>query len=55
MTKEEVRQEAKETEGDPQLKARIRQTQREMARRRMMSKVPRPTWWSPTRPTSRSP
>ena len=40
MTKEEVRQEAKETEGDPQLKARVRQTQREMARRRMMSKVP---------------
>jgi flagellar biosynthetic protein FlhB len=37
MTKEEVRQEYKETEGDPQLKARIRQIQREQARRRMMA------------------
>ncbi|NEX62665.1 flagellar biosynthesis protein FlhB [Noviherbaspirillum galbum] len=41
MTKEELRQEAKETEGDPQIKARIRQMQREMARRRMMAEVPK--------------
>jgi flagellar biosynthetic protein FlhB len=41
MTKEEVRQEYKETEGDPQLKARIRQIQREQARRRMMAEVPK--------------
>ena len=41
MTKEEVRQEYKETEGDPQLKARIRQLQREQARRRMMAEVPK--------------
>lgn len=41
MTKEEVRQEHKESEGDPQLKARIRQAQREMARRRMMAEVPK--------------
>lgn len=40
MTKEEVRKEMKETEGDPQLKARIRSQQREMARRRMMAAVP---------------
>lgn len=40
MTKEEVRQEAKETEGDPQVKARIRSMQREMARRRMMAEIP---------------
>lgn len=40
MTKEEVRQEAKEAEGDPQVKARIRSMQREMARRRMMAEVP---------------
>ncbi|HEY8606448.1 MAG TPA: flagellar biosynthesis protein FlhB [Noviherbaspirillum sp.] len=40
MTREEVRQEAKESDGDPQVKARIRQLQREMARRRMMSEVP---------------
>lgn len=41
MTRDELRKEAKETEGDPQLKARIRSQQREMARRRMMSEVPR--------------
>lgn len=41
MTKEEVRQEAKESEGDPQLKARIRAVQREAARRRMMAQVPK--------------
>jgi flagellar biosynthetic protein FlhB len=40
MTKEEVRQEAKEAEGDPQVKARIRSMQREMARRRMMAEIP---------------
>ena len=40
MTKEEVRQEAKETEGDPQVKGRIRAMQREMARRRMMTEIP---------------
>ncbi|MBU6504643.1 MAG: flagellar type III secretion system protein FlhB [Betaproteobacteria bacterium] len=39
MTREEVRQESKETEGDPQVRGRIRSMQREMARRRMMSKV----------------
>ena len=41
MTKEEARQEARELEGDPQLKARIRSQQREIARRRMMSEVPK--------------
>jgi len=41
MTKEEVRQEGKEMEGDPQIKARIRGMQREMARRRMMQAVPK--------------
>ncbi len=41
MTKEEVRQEMKELEGDPQLKARIRSQQREISRRRMMSEVPK--------------
>ncbi|HJV88470.1 MAG TPA: flagellar biosynthesis protein FlhB [Noviherbaspirillum sp.] len=40
MTREEVRQEAKESDGDPQVKARIRQMQREMAKRRMMAEVP---------------
>ena len=41
MTREEVRQEGKEQEGDPQVKARIRSQQREMARRRMMTEVPK--------------
>ena len=41
MTREELRQELKELEGDPQLKARIRSQQREIARRRMMAEVPK--------------
>jgi flagellar biosynthetic protein FlhB len=40
MTKEEVRQESKETEGDPMVKGRIRSLQREAARKRMMAAVP---------------
>ena len=40
MTKEELRQESKESEGDPQVKARIRRQQRELAKKRMMSEVP---------------
>lgn len=41
MTKEELRQESKESEGDPQMKARIRSQQRELARKRMMTEVPK--------------
>jgi flagellar biosynthetic protein FlhB len=40
MSKEEVKQEGKELEGNPQIKARIRQLQREAARKRMMGAVP---------------
>ena len=40
MSKEEVRQEGKEMEGNPEVKGRIRQLQREAARRRMMGAVP---------------
>lgn len=40
MTREELRQEAKESDGNPEIKAKIRQQQREMARRRMMSEIP---------------
>ncbi|MCP5245149.1 MAG: flagellar type III secretion system protein FlhB [Burkholderiales bacterium] len=40
MTKEEIRREFKESEGDPLVKGRIRSLQREAARRRMMSEVP---------------
>lgn len=41
MTKEEVREELRETEGDPLVKSRIRSIQRELARRRMMEEVPK--------------
>jgi flagellar biosynthetic protein FlhB len=40
MTRQEIVDEQREMEGDPQLKARIRSQQREVARRRMMSAVP---------------
>lgn len=41
MTKQEVKQEHKQREGDPLLKARVRSLQREMARKRMMQEVPK--------------
>jgi flagellar biosynthetic protein FlhB len=41
MTKQEVKDEYKQTEGDPLVKSRIRSIQREMARRRMMEEVPK--------------
>jgi flagellar biosynthetic protein FlhB len=40
MTKDEVKQENKQSEGSPETKGRIRQVQREMAQRRMMAEVP---------------
>lgn len=40
MTRQEMTQESKESDGNPQIKAKIRQLQREMARRRMMAAVP---------------
>jgi flagellar biosynthetic protein FlhB len=40
MSRQELREEYKQTEGDPQLKARIRRTQRQLAMRRMMQAVP---------------
>ena len=41
MTKQEVKDEYKRSEGDPHVKARILQRQRELARRRMMHDVPK--------------
>ena len=41
MSKQEIKEEQKEVEGSPMVKARIRSIQREMARRRMMQEVPR--------------
>ena len=40
MTKQEVKDEFKQREGDPLIKSRVRQAQREMAKRRMMEAVP---------------
>lgn len=40
MTRQEVKQEYKETEGDPLIRGRIRRIQREMSRKRMMADVP---------------
>ena len=40
MTKKEVKDETKQTEGDPLVKSRIRQLQHEAARKRMMAAVP---------------
>ncbi len=41
MTKAEVKQEYKDLEGDPQIKARVRAIQLETARRRMLADVPK--------------
>jgi flagellar biosynthetic protein FlhB len=41
MTRQEVIQESKESDGNPQIKGKIRQMQREMSRKRMMANVPK--------------
>jgi flagellar biosynthetic protein FlhB len=41
MTKQEVRDEYKDSEGKPEVKSRIRQLQREISQRRMMAEVPK--------------
>ncbi len=40
MTKEEVKEEYKQTEGDPKIKSKIREVQRRMSQSRMMQQVP---------------
>ncbi len=40
MTKNEVKQESKNTDGDPLVKSRIRSVQREMSKKRMMQAIP---------------
>ncbi len=40
MTKQEIKEESRQTEGDPKVKSRIRSIQMEMSRRRMMEGVP---------------
>ncbi len=41
MSKQEVKDEFRQTEGDPLVKSRIRRIQREVARKRMMANVPK--------------
>ena len=41
MSKQEIKDEYKQTEGDPQIKGRIRQIQQQRAKRRMMQNVPK--------------
>jgi len=41
LTRQELKEELKQTEGDPHVKAKIRQKQREMARQRMLAEVPK--------------
>jgi flagellar biosynthetic protein FlhB len=43
MTKQEVKDEHKESEGNPQIKAKIRALRRDQARKRMMKAVPKAT------------
>jgi len=43
MTKQEIRDELKETEGNPQIKSRVRRIQRDLARRNMMKEVAKAT------------
>ena len=41
MTHQEVRDDNKDTEGDPELRGRVKRMQREVAQRRMMAEVPK--------------
>jgi len=41
MTKQEIKEETKQREGDPMIKARIRKIQREVAQRRMLEEIPK--------------
>lgn len=43
MSKQEIREEMKETDGNPQMKSRVRRIQRDLARRNMMKEVPKAT------------
>ena len=41
MSKQEIKDEFKQTEGSPEIKAKIRQLQREMSKKRMIAEVPK--------------
>jgi len=41
MSKQEIKEENKEVEGNPEIKSRIRQKQRQMSMRRMLQDIPK--------------
>ncbi|MHB1419370.1 MAG: flagellar biosynthesis protein FlhB [Bacillota bacterium] len=43
MSKQEIKEETRQTEGDPQIRSRLREKQRQLARQRMMQQVPEAT------------
>jgi flagellar biosynthesis protein FlhB len=43
MSKQEIKEEMKETDGNPQMKGRVRRIQRDLARRNMMKEIPNAT------------
>ena len=43
MSKQEIKDEFKEMEGQPEVRQKIKQKQREMAEQRMLQDVPKPT------------
>ena len=43
MTKQEIKEEYKQTEGDPQIKNRIKQMQRELLKKKMIENIPKAT------------
>jgi flagellar biosynthetic protein FlhB len=45
MTREEVKQEHKDAEGNVEVKGKIKARMREMVKKRMLAAVPQPTWW----------
>ena len=53
MSRQEVKDELKQTEGDPIIKSRLRQLRMERAQRRMMAAAPESDVVVPTRPTMR--
>ena len=40
-----MKQEMKESDGNPEVKGRMRQLRRPRVKKRMMAAVPRPPWW----------
>jgi flagellar biosynthetic protein FlhB len=54
MSLRELKEEFRQTEGDPTVKGKLRQLRQTRMRKRMMAAVPRPRWSSPIRPISPS-